>query len=82
MGALDLAGDPELQQMRSATHERDPNCVTCVSNLTVDYLLDNSKNQCHSLALALPLNLKSRALFFPGDWCWILNGRSYRRDDG
>ena len=34
------------------------------------------------LALALPLNLKSRALFFPGDWCWILNGRSYRRDVG
>ena len=34
------------------------------------------------LALALPLNLKSRALFFPGVWCWILNGRSYRRDDG
>ena len=35
MGAL------ELQQMRSATHvhERDPNCVTCVSNLTAfDYL--------------------------------------------
>lgn len=34
MGALEL---------RSATHERDPNCVTCVSNLTVimiafDYL--------------------------------------------
>ena len=84
------ARETHLGRARAAkrdTRARPKLCHVCVESdrdrLRLFYFRSTRQFQKSvPLALALPLNLKSRALFFPGDWCWILNGRSYRRDDG
>ena len=75
MGAL------ELQQMRSATHARarPKLCHVCVESDRQDrlrlffVLLDNSKNQCHSLALAFSFALELEISCLILSWGLVLD---------